>query len=178
MDTITTPEITTMLPATTGIDAEVDIELLRVVPKKFEVCDEKTANWLVRRIQNARQLEAHVKEWAEMERRRAQREEAVLMYLFGRQLERWSREQVEKLGGRRKSIALPAGTVAFRSVPPSLQIDDEMKVLAWARKNCPQAVVIVEKLSRSILSDHFRQTGEVPDIGAHIEGQRESFSIR
>jgi phage host-nuclease inhibitor protein Gam len=109
---------------------------------------------------------------------RAQREEAVLLYLFGRQLERWAREEVEKLNGKRRSLTLPAGTLAFRKVPPSLQVDDETLVLAWARKNLPACVVITERLNRSILVDHFKTSGEMPDAGVRIDPERDSFSIR
>src|SRR5579862_4239911 len=84
-------------------DAEVDLEVLKLVPKRFEVCDEGSANWLVRRIISSRHYEERVKAWAEQERRRAQREETVLLFLFGRQLERWSKSAIESLGGRRKS---------------------------------------------------------------------------
>ena len=66
------------------------MEILKVIPKAFEIDCESAANWLVRRIVSAREYAVHVKDYAERERRRSEREEMTLMYLYGRQLERWS----------------------------------------------------------------------------------------
>lgn len=172
------PEIdNSNLPAVTNpVDADVDIEVLKVVPTQFEIVDAKTANWLVRKVIEARQYAQRVKEWAELEQRRAEREEQTLLFLFGRQLQGWVRAEIAS--GRKKSVGLPAGTVGFRKVNASLHVDDESAVLLWCKKNCPTAVVRVEKLSRSVLSDHFKATGEIPDDGAHVEPERESFSIK
>jgi hypothetical protein len=165
-------------PITSPVDAEVDLEVLKVVPRHFEIVDEKTANWLVRKIVAAREYGERVKEWAERERRRADREEHTLTFLFGRQIETWAKTEIEKLNGRRKSLCLPAGTVGFRSQPSRLVVDDDAAVILWAKKECPAAIVVVEKLSRSILNDHFGQTGEVPEHGAHVERDAETFYIR
>src|SRR5439155_13447674 len=120
-------------------DAEVDIEVLRVVPKQFAIDSQESCNWLIRKIVAAREYAAHVKEFAETEVRRAQREEMTLMFLFGRQAECCARAEVEQFHGRRKSLNLPAGVIGFRHVNPSLQVDDELVVLAWAKENCRAA---------------------------------------
>lgn len=172
----TVPEETAMLPATTAVDAEVDLEILKVVPKKFEVCDEKSANWLVRRIHNARQYSIHVKEFAQREQRRAEREEMTLFFLFGRQLERWARGEIEKLNGRRKSLCLPAGTVAFRTEAAKLVVDDEAVLMAWAKKCCPEAIQVSEKLIKTPINEHFKACGELPD-GCHLEPENDTFRI-
>lgn len=171
------PEIDSTLPAVANpVDAEVDVEVLKVVPEQFCIEDEKTANWLVRKVIEARQYAQRVKLWAELEQRRAEREEETLLFLFGRQLQTWVRGHIAN--GRKKSMNLPSGTVGFRKVNASLQVDDEHAVLVWAKANCPKAVVTVEKLSRTELKAHFEQTGEVPDVGVRLEPERESFSIR
>ena len=165
-------------PVNSPTDAEVDLEVLKSVPKQFCIEDDMSANWLIKKITATRQYAQRVKEWAESETRRAEREESTLMFLFGRQIERWARDEVEKLNGKRKSIALPAGTLGFRTINPSLQVDDEQVVIRWARKNCAGAIVVVEKLSRTTLKQHFETTGEMPDEGAHVEPGGERFFIR
>ncbi|HWE04319.1 MAG TPA: host-nuclease inhibitor Gam family protein [Tepidisphaeraceae bacterium] len=165
-------------PLTSPLDAEVDIEVMKLVPKRFAVEDEKSANWLVRRIIAARQYGLHVKAWAQHEQRRAEREEMTLLFLFGRQIEMWTRDEIQKLGGRRKSIALPSGTVGFRTEGVKLVVDDEDAVLVWVRTNLPAAIQIEEKLKKSVLNQHFDATGEIPDAGVHVESPREKFSIR
>jgi phage host-nuclease inhibitor protein Gam len=165
-------------PIATPVDAEVDIEILKAIPKQFAIVDENSANWLVRKIMAARQYIINVKAWADLEQKRAQREEMTLMFLFGRQIENWTKDQIDKLDGRRKSISLPAGTVGFRSEKRKLVIDDDDTVLGWVRKNLPAAIKTEETLMKSVLNEHFDKTGEVPDVGAHVEPASEKFSIR
>lgn len=163
-------------PLVSALDAEVDIEVLKAVPKAFEIDSEGAANWLVRKVISARQYASHVKDWAERERRRAEREEMTLLFLYGRQLERWTREQIELLGGRRKSICLPSGTLSFRKQNVSLVIDDEAVLLEWARRNVPTAIQKIEKLMKMPINQHFAETGELPD-GTHLQPEYEKFSI-
>lgn len=165
-------------PITSGLDAEVDLEVLKSVPKQFAVTDEKTANWLIRKVVAAREYAEHVKQWAEQETRRAEREEHTLFFLFGRQIEHWVRSEIEKLKGKRKSLALPAGQTGFRTVAAKLVIDDENVVLSWAKEHLPTAVVTVERLSKTVINDYTAQTGVIPDGGVHVEPAAEKFFIR
>jgi hypothetical protein len=165
-------------PGPNPLDAEVDIEILKTVPKAFAIDCEDHANWLVRKVLGAREYAQRVRDWSARELARAAREEQTLMFLFGRQIEQWTRAEIEKLNGRRKSICLPAGTVGFRTSNPRLQVDDEQVVIAWAKQHVPSAVVIVEKLAKSELNRMFEATGEVPPIGAHIEPSCETFFVR
>jgi len=161
-------------------DAEVDIEVTKAVPQAFEINSEATANWLVRKIVSARQYAARVREWAEQEQRRAAREERTLMFLFGMKFVRWAKGEVERLGGRKKSLAMPAGQIGFTKFSAALQVDDEHAVLAWARSSCPSAVVVRTSttLSKTELKVHFERTGEVPPDGAHVQPAGERFYVR
>jgi hypothetical protein len=163
-------------PALTHPDT--DIEVLSSVPPKFQVVDEQSANWVIKRVMEARQYAARVKAWADQELTRAAREEKTLLFLFGRQMEQWTFSEIEKVRGRRKSLNLPAGTVGFRTLPIRLVIDDEARVLSWARSNLPDAISVVEKLSKSIVNDYSAKTGVIPDGGAHVEPECERFFIR
>jgi Bacteriophage Mu Gam like protein len=164
-------------PVTSPVDAEVDVEVLKTVPKQFAIEDEKSANWLVRKITNARAYAERVKAFAEQELRRAEREERTLLFLFGRQIEMWAKSQIEKLHNR-KSLSLPGGEVGYRTIAPKLVIDNEEFVLAWARQNCQQAVIVTENLSKSKLNEYFKTTGSVPEGGAHVEPEMERFYIK
>jgi hypothetical protein len=118
-------------------DPETDADILQSVPRQFAIVDEQSANWLIRKNTAARQYAGQVAEWAEQEKRRAAREEQCLMYLFGRQIELWAKSEIERKKGKRKSLALPAGVIGFRSISPTLQVDDEKLVIDWARSSCP-----------------------------------------
>lgn len=174
----TTVENERVPPPTAPGDAEVDIELLKSVPDKFAVVDEQTANWVIKRIQSARAYGARVEAWGQQELRRAEREEQTLMFLFGRQLQDWAKAQIEKLNGQRKSLNLPAGCIGFRKVNSKLVIDDDQVVLLWAKANCPRAVLVVERLSKSVIDEYVETKGVIPDEGVHVEPESERFYVR
>ena len=50
------------------------------VPETFAVDDAASANWLVRKIVETRAYAKHVKEWADGELRRAEREELFFLH--------------------------------------------------------------------------------------------------
>jgi hypothetical protein len=106
----------------------------------FVVADETSANWVVRKIQDARIYAERVAAWADLERRRAGREETYFLMRFGRQLEDWTRMRLDQQVGKRKSIHLPAGTLGFRKQLPRLNVIDETTFLQWARENLPEAI--------------------------------------
>lgn len=159
-------------------DPEVDIEVLKSVPKDFCIDSEERANWLIRKIVAARSYSEHVQAWCEQEQRRAAREEQTLLFLFGRQIEMWAKSEIAKLKGKRKSLNLPAGCIGFRSVSPRLIVDDEGAVLRWAKIHLPDAVVITEKLAKSVINEHAEKEGVIPDEGVHLEPASEKFFIR
>jgi Bacteriophage Mu Gam like protein len=141
----------------------------------FEVRDNSSANWVVRKIVEARAYAQHVKKWAEAELRRAQREEQFFLQHYGHQLEDWARARISK-DRRRKSIKLPAGTVGFRIEPTKVELKDDEKVIAWCRRSLPHALAVRTLIIRAVLTEHVRQTGECPD-GADITGGKQRFYI-
>jgi Bacteriophage Mu Gam like protein len=143
----------------------------------FVVDDERKANWLVKRIGEARAYRERVKQWAADETARSQRDEERLLYLYGGQLREWATTEITKLQGRRKSIHLPGGQVGFRHEQPKLVVIDEAAAIEWARLNCPEAIQIVEKFSRNALKAHFDETGEIPPAVKFLPAH-EGFFIR
>jgi hypothetical protein len=158
-------------------DADVDVPEPDA-PEHFRVHDDATANWVVRQIVERRAYARRCAEWCDREQARAKHEEDFFLFRFGPQLMDFARRKIAEQGGRRKSTGLPAGTVGFRSEASKLVVDDEASVIEWAKANLPQAVSIVERLSKSELNQHLEATGEVPGRGAHIEPAREKFFIK
>ena len=147
-------------------------------PERFSVHDDNTANWLVRRICEARAYAERCATWAEKEKRRALRDEEFFWARYGAQLREYVQQKIVDTGGRRKSMALPAGAAGFRTEPARLVIDDDAVVIAWCKEHYPEMVTVVEKLSKSALNEHVEKTGELPDAGAHVEPQHEKFFVR
>jgi hypothetical protein len=152
-------------------------DLQAMVPDQFEVRDRASAEWLVRKVVEADAYIDRVKHQANREIRRTQRERDFLLFRYGPQLERWTRQQLEQTKGRRKSVLLLAGTVGFRQTCAKLVVDDQMAVIKWAKRFCTSAVVVVERLSRSTLKSHLTTTGELP-AGAHLEPARQKFYVK
>ena len=150
-------------------------ELPPSAPESFAVHDASSANWLVRKIVEARAYAEHVKQWAAMEVRRAEREERFFLERFGAQLEAWARPQISD--SRRKSLKLPAGTVGFRTEPVHLEVKDETKLMAWCQHNLPDAIRVQTQVLKSLVNDHVEKTGECPD-GADLTGGGERFFVR
>lgn len=147
-------------------------------PEGFRITDDASANWLIRRIVECRAYAQRCAEWCEREQVRARREEESLLHRYGPQLMDYVRQRIETAGGRRKSLSLPAGVAGFRRTPARLVVDDEAAVIAWANEHHPQLLRTLQRLRRPAFHEHIQQTGEVPEVGVHIEPEREKFYIK
>ena len=163
-------ELSALLADAAGDDLVPEAEV-------FHICDAKTANWVVRKIVDAREYGRRVKIWAAQELHRAEREEERLLYLFGGQLDTWAKCELQKLKGRKKSVALPAATLGYRHEPDRLIVSDEQALLVWAKEHCPAAVEVVEKLLKTPINELFVATGELPP-GTELQTARDKFYIR
>jgi phage host-nuclease inhibitor protein Gam len=148
------------------------------VASDFQVQDDDSANWVIWKIVAARLRAQRAAEYGQREQNRAQREEAFFLFRYGPQLRDYARQKLQEQGGKAKSVHLPAGTLAFRKQPPKLVVEDEAAVIAWARKNQPELVTILESLSKSGLNEYVKQTGDLPDRGVRLEPEKESFSVK
>ena len=148
-----------------------------IVPQRFTVKDEASADWLVRKLVEAEAHVRRVKEQADREVRRTEREREFLLHRFGPDLRRWTERQLEQHKGRRKSVLLLSGTVGFRSIGSKLVVDDEASLLAWAKRTCKSAVIVVERIGKTVINEHFHTTGEVPR-GTHVEPEQQRFYVK
>ena len=112
------------------------------VPEDFRVRDGRTANWLVRKIVEARAYAERVESWAAAEIRRAQHEERWLLNRYGHQLRDWLDAELAARGGRRRSVKLPAGKVGLRTHPSALVATDDLALFHWCRDHLPEALRI------------------------------------
>jgi hypothetical protein len=173
-----------------------------LAPEGFKVDDRASANWLVRKICESRTYVLQVQAWAAAEIKAAERDEQFFWFRYGTQLERWASDEVQKLKGRRRSLALPAGTIGFRAVQPKLVIMSEQKLLLWCQRCLPEAIKVtveaigsdgqrlvawqqgncpnaraVEVVSKSLLNEHFENIGELPD-GVDLMNGENRFYVK
>lgn len=148
------------------------------VPAQFAVVDDSSANWVVRRIVEARAYAERCEEFARREKARALRTEEFFMFRYGDQLLRWAEGRLAEQGGHRKSVNVPAGVVGFRRQPRKIVVDDEPALIEWAKKAKPELVITIEKISKEGLNKHMRETGELPDAGVHWDEDHETFYVK
>jgi len=159
------------------METEEDDLQLEIPHEQFRVVDAASANWLVRRIVEARKYAERIEQWAAAELRRAEREQAFFVGRWGVELEEWARREIAQQH-RRKSIVLPAGTVGFRSGPPKLVIVNEPALVAWCQDHLRSALRIHTAVLKSEITSYVMKTGEQPP-GAKVDpGGRQSFFIR
>jgi phage host-nuclease inhibitor protein Gam len=160
-----------------GVTTAAELAEVPATPEGFSVKDERTANWLIRKVIEARRYAERAQEWAAREVRRAQGEEKFLLHRYGQQLEDWVRRQLDDEGGRRKSLNLPAGTVGFRIDPQRLEVTDEQTLIRWCRVNLPSAIAVSEQVIKSVVREHVVTSGELAD-GAEIVDGAERFFLK
>ena len=173
-----------------------------IVPECFVIDDAQKASWVVRKIVEARKYGGRVQQWCERELRRAEQEEEWLLRRFGMELGVWAKGELDRVGGRRRSLNLPGGTVGFRLRPARVEVVDEQVALAWCRSHLPIALKVTVEANdqhglellrwhgqhaedsrlrqyvlREALNRHVQETGEVPD-GAGVRPAADQFYVR
>lgn len=163
--------LTTPKPASQPQDEDFE------VPLQFRVHDRKTANWVVRKVVEARQYIRSVEAWAQAEKRRARREEDFFLRRFQAELHAWVIAELADRGGKLRSLHLPAGRVGIRRRGPKIEIANQAAVLTWAAEHCPDAIKRSESVLKTPLAEHFESTGELPD-GAVLHDAADVFFIQ
>ena len=91
-------------------DEQTEVASAPDVPDAFAVDDASSANWLVRKVVESRNYAEHVKEWAALELRRAEREERFFLERFGHHNVRtevgFEKAKRDELLIHRKSVAV------------------------------------------------------------------------
>lgn len=82
-------------------------------------------------------------------------------------------------GGKKKSRALPAGTIGWRKSGGKIVIMDEAACLAWARQQPIEADLVRVKVepNKTAINDWFKANGEVPP-GCELEPEAEAIYIK
>lgn len=90
-------------------------------------------------------------------------------------LELWAKANPPRKG---KTIKLPTGALAFRTVPGGPRLADPAAALAWARQNKPDLIQVKESVTITALRAWYEASGgELPD-GVEITEARETFDVK
>src|SRR5437868_2686667 len=87
---------------------------------------------------------------------------------FGEQLERFTRQEIARRGGRRKSLVLLQGTCAFRMVPGGFRLCDPAAALVFVRQLTSDYTALIDfkpilktEEFRSLAERHYEETREL-----------------
>ena len=108
------------------------------VPEAFHVTDERGAEWVLCKIREARERADRAEQWAVQIKGESSKREESLMTRFGIELQQFAQSQLE--GAKKKSFALPSGTMGFRSQSAKLEVRAEDDLKKWAKSHCPDAI--------------------------------------
>lgn len=143
----------------------------------FTVKDERTANWVIKKILEHRAYRKRVSEWAETEQARAQRTEDFLLNRFGAELREWLQQALVQRRSRQKSINLPAGRLGLRRKEQRLVVKDQKALVDWAKAHAPHLVRTLETVSKQALNEHFLESGELAP-GVSLEPAGDCLYVR
>jgi phage host-nuclease inhibitor protein Gam len=148
---------------------------------EFHITDAKSADYILRKLANNAAEKERIKAQADAMLRLLDSDSASLMGRFGSELEAWAQEELQtKYKGKRKSLPLFHGTLAFRTVAPSLRVASEADALDTARILWPETIRQVETLDKAAFLEKAKealdQTGEMLPGVERSEG-REAFRI-
>lgn len=148
---------------------------------RFCIDDVSKANWYLRKLARIESERALVKAQADEMLRALDAAAARLKALHEADLQAWAKEELERQGGRRKSLPLLFGTVAFRTVPASLRVTGSREAIEHARAEGWEVVKTVETLDSEAYKQQaaavLHETGEILP-GVEIVPERESFSVK
>lgn len=140
----------------------------------WAITDEGKAAWAVDKVLAARERLARVKAACQAMIDEAAREVQDAEAFFLPQLEMWARANPPRKG---KTIRLMTGSLAFRTVPGGPRVADEGQCMDWAKRYCPDAIKVVERLSVTAIKEYIANYGELPP-GVELVEARESFDVK
>jgi phage host-nuclease inhibitor protein Gam len=148
----------------------------------FVVDSEAKVNWLLSLLANLDAEAARIKAQTETRLKQIANEKQGLLYQYEADLKAFAEQEIAKSRGKRKSVVLMQGTLAFRNVPASLKVTDEDAALEWARVNLHHnAIRTVETLDKEAykrLQDmEFQLTGSLLP-GMERTPETVAFSIK
>ena len=143
--------------------------------QEFHIDSAERADWLLKKLAAIESERALIRAQAAQMIGQLDADEKGLRDRFEAELREWGRAELLRRGGRRKSLPLFHGTLTYRSVPPSLRVDD---VAAALNRAVEMGAVKVDAAGyRAAALAALKDSGELFP-GVEIVPEREHFGIR
>jgi hypothetical protein len=156
-------------------------------PEPFIIADEDSANWVLKKMQEAEaKIEAIDKTPeviaaralianADSMKKDAERRYAGLERRFGKELARWAKGQLQ---GKSKTFKGIFGSISFRDASDRIVVADEELALTWAKVHAPSAIKRTEKFLISEAKDKIDMKNPIAKKAFAIEKGGETFKIK
>lgn len=153
-------------------------ELLDIAQSEFERLDAKSETALeehyIFKMDEFDARRTTIKQMAASLQADVDREEATMVWRFGRFIRSRILDRLEKQKGTGKSVKYLAGKAGQRTQGERLTLEDEDTALAWAKRACPAAVKTVESILMTPLIERWKRTGALPP-GCRVAPAYEKF---
>jgi len=100
--------------------------------------------------------------------------EAALVWHYGEEVKEQFFADLNNRKGKDKFVDYPFGRIRKAKIGAKLEVVDEAKAIAWAKKNCKDAVICSERLVKTPLNDMLKADGLIPD-GCELSEEREKI---
>ncbi|MCX6366216.1 MAG: host-nuclease inhibitor Gam family protein [Armatimonadetes bacterium] len=147
--------------------------------EQFTIQTREHAEWYLRKLANLDREEASIRAQAEAMLTRVRSDRESLMGRYASQFESFTRGELEKQKGSRRSVLYFNGTAQFTSVAPRLIVESELDAITTARAVKPETVTeeTITKLDKKTFlayaATHFEETGElIPGVTRTEPGER------
>jgi phage host-nuclease inhibitor protein Gam len=148
----------------------------------FAIDTEARADWLLTKLAALDAEGALLKAQADAAVKRLQSDRESLLFRFGAELEAFAAQQVQADRKGRKSVILPHGTLAFRTVPASVRVSDPAAAIEAAKQfDMPNMVETREVLDTARYQKAAQQALQRQGCllpGVEVTPARASFSIK
>lgn len=124
-------------------------------------------------LENERAAQEEIKRveaWLREENSRLEKEAGFFNYLLNDYFLELRKDEPQI-----KSLKLPHGTLKMRKQQPEYIYKDE-EIMEWAKVNLPNAIAVRESVSKTVVKEHIKATGEVVP-GVEVIERPEKFSV-
>lgn len=181
----TTPEDDFFTPAPSSVEQEPSFHNETQKPEQFTIQTRDHAEWYLRKLAEMDSAETRIKAQAEKMLARLRSDRESLQGRYASQFESFTRGELEKQKGSRRSVLFFNGTAQFTSVAPRFIVESEADAIQTARLVLPEAIEAIpasEKLNNKALLDYAAKQFEenqgelIPGVGRTEPGER--FAIK
>ncbi len=154
-------------------------------PDQFTLDTRQKAEWYLQRLATLDQDEARVTAQSEAMLKRIRSDRESFTGRFAAEFESFTRGELARQKGSRRSVLFFNGTAQFTSVAPRFIVENEADAMQTARLVLPEAIEAIpasEKLNKKALLDYAAQQFEknqgelIPGVGRTEAGER--FAIK